>query len=124
MAERRDAAEKPGVADQNVELAMPLIERRAEPVDRREIRDVEGREGGRAAGRADLVVELLKAALGASGRDHMRPGLGERERRRVTDAAARAGDDRDAAGEGFWVGHRALGGWRGDATAVPSTTRG
>ena len=59
MPERRQLAEDPGIADQNVELLPTLEDRRTEPVDAGEILQVEGDQRGAAAGRLDLVVEFV-----------------------------------------------------------------
>ena len=99
MTEGRQRAEDTGVADQNVEPAVTLVERAAETVDPRVILQVQRHEGGGAALGADRVVDLLETADGARHRDHMGAGSRERERGRRADPARGACDERDAIGE-------------------------
>ena len=100
MAERRGGAGDAGIADENVELAVALMQRRAEPRDAVEIGEVERHQRGAAAVFADLVVEFFQPALRARDGHDMRAGAGKRARRGVADAARGAGDERDAGGEG------------------------
>src|SRR5579871_2016716 len=100
MTERRGGTGDAGIADENVELAMPLMQCSAEPRHTVEIGEAERHQGRRAAGFADLVVELFQPALCARHRHDVRAGLGERERRGITDAARGAGHEGDAVGEG------------------------
>ena len=74
MAERRGGAGDAGIADENVELAVALMQRRAEPRDAVEIGEVERHQRGAAAVFPDLVVELLQAALRARDGHDMRAG--------------------------------------------------
>ena len=103
MAERRGRTGDAGIADKNVELAVALVQRRAEPGDAVVIGEVERHQRGAAAVFADLVVELFQPALRPRHRHHMRAGLCQRARGGIADAARGAGDESDAGGEG--VGH-------------------
>ena len=94
----------PGVADENVELAPALENRRAEPVERREIGDVAGNQRRLGAERADFVVELLQRALRARQRDDMGAAARQLQRDGAADAARGAGDEGDAAGEFLLAG--------------------
>ncbi len=100
MAERRGGAGDAGIADQNIELAVALMQRRAEPGDAVEIGEIERHQRRAAAVLADLVVEFFQPALGARDRDDMRAGFGQRARGGIADAARGAGDQSDAGGEG------------------------
>ena len=100
MAERRGRAGDAGIADENVELAVALMQRGAKPGDAVEIGEVERHQCGAAAVVADLVVEFLEAALRARHRHHMRAGLCQRARGGIADAARGAGDESDTGGEG------------------------
>ena len=100
MAERRGGAGDAGIADENVELAMAFMQRRAEAGDAVEVGQVERHQGRAAAVLADLVIEFFEAALRARHRDHMRAGLGQCARGGVADAARGAGYESDAGGEG------------------------
>ena len=106
MAERRGGAGDAGIADENVDLAVALMQRRAEPGDAVEIGEVERHQRGAAAVLADLVVEFFQAALRARDGNDMRACAGERACGGVADAARGAGDEGDAGGEG--VGHDAI----------------
>ena len=75
MAERGERAEHAGIADQDIELAVALVERRAEPSDAVGSLRSSGTSVAVAAGAADRIVEFLKPAYGARHRDHMRAGL-------------------------------------------------
>src|SRR3954464_14388981 len=105
MAERRGGAGDAGIADENVDLAVALMQRRAQPRDAVEIGEIERHQRSAAAALADLVVELLKAALRARDGHDMRGGAGQRSGRGIADAAGGAGDEGDTGGEGF--GHDA-----------------
>src|ERR1700694_4604952 len=100
MPERRGGAGDAGIADEDVELAVALVQRRAKPGDAVEVGEVERHQGRAAALFPNLVVELFEAALRSCDRNHMRAGLGQRARGRITDAARSAGDESDAGGEG------------------------
>src|SRR4029077_8417632 len=65
MPERRGGTGDAGIADQDVELAVALVQRGAKPRDAVEIGEAERHQRGAAAVLPDLVVELLKPALGA-----------------------------------------------------------
>src|SRR6187455_2033479 len=101
MPERRGGTGDAGIADENVELAVALMQRGAEPRDAVEIGEVERHQRGAAAVLADLVVEFLKAALRASDGHDMSAGAGQRTRGGMADAARGAGDERDPGSEGF-----------------------
>ena len=103
MAERRGGAGDAGIADENVELAVALMQRRAKPGDAVEIGEIERHQGGAAAVLTDLVVEFLEPALRSRHRHDMRAGLRQRARGGIADAARGAGDESDAGGEG--LGH-------------------
>src|SRR5450759_3069504 len=100
MPERRGGAGDAGIADQNVELAVTLVQRRAKAGDAVEIGEIERHQGRGPAVVADLVVELLEPGLGSRHRHHMRAGLRQRARGGVADAARGAGDECDTGGEG------------------------
>ena len=101
MAERRGGAGDAGIADENVDLAVALMQRRAQPGDAVEIGEVERHQRGAAAVFADLVVEFLQPALRARDGHDMRAGAGKRARGGIADAARGAGDEGDTGGEGF-----------------------
>ena len=101
MAERRGGAGDAGIADENVELAVALMQRSPEPGDAVEIGEVERHQRGAAAVLADLVVEFFQAALRARDGNDVRAGAGERARGGIADTARGAGDEGDTGGEGF-----------------------
>ena len=101
MAERRRGAGDAGIADENIELAMALVQRGAKPRNAVEIGQAERHQRGAAAILSDFVVEFFQPALRARDRHNMRAGLGERARGGIADAARGAGDESDAVGEGF-----------------------
>ena len=96
MPDRCDGAQHTRIGDENVEPLPALIERRAEPVQRVEIFQVAGDEGGFLAELADLVVELFQRALRARKRHNMGALTGQLERHGATDAARRARHKGDA----------------------------
>ena len=96
----------PALPNSDVELAPALVDHAAEAVDAGEILEVERDQRRSAALGADGVVELLQPAGRARHRHNVRAGFGERQRRRVANAARRAGDDGDAS---FQTGHRSAG---------------
>ena len=98
MAERRGRPGDAGIAEENVEPAVALVQRRAEPGDAVEIGEVERHQRRAAAFIADLVVELFQPALRARHRNDVRAGLRQRQRRGIADAARGAGDESDAGG--------------------------
>ena len=79
MAERRQRAENGGIADQDVEPAVALVQRRAEPGDAVDSR-VRSSGTSVAVPPAALicVVEFFQAADGARDGHHMRAGLRQR----------------------------------------------
>ena len=103
MPERRGGAGDAGIADENVELAVALMQRGAEPGDAVIVGEVERHQRGAAAVFADLVVEFFQPALRPRHRHDMRAGLGQRPRGGIADAARGAGDESDTGGEG--LGH-------------------
>src|ERR1700682_136163 len=104
MAERRGRAGGAGIADENVELGVALMQRSAKASDAVEICQGERHQRGAAAVLSDFIVEFLKAALRPRHRDDMRAGLGESSRGGIADAARGAGDESDTGSEG--KGHR------------------
>src|SRR4051794_32311242 len=100
MPERRGGAGDTGVADENVELAVPFMQRSPKPGDAVEIGQVERHQGGAAAVFADFVVEFLQPALRPRHRHDMRAGFCQRPRGGIADAARGAGDESDTGGEG------------------------
>src|SRR6266481_4904033 len=105
MVERRGGASDPGIADENVELAVAFMQRRAEPCDAVEVGQIERHQGRSSAVLADLVVEFFEAALRSRHRNNVRAGFGQRTRGGVANAARGAGDESDTGGEGEG-GHR------------------
>ena len=91
--------ENAGIANHNVDLAVTLMQCGAEARDAVEVAEVERHQRGLSPGRIDVVVEFLKSADGAGDRDHMRAGLGERERGGVADATRGTGDEGNAGSE-------------------------
>src|SRR5450631_472853 len=100
MPERRGGAGDTGIADENVELSVPLMQRSTEAGDAVEVGEIERHQSGAAAVLADLVVELLEAALRSRHRHHMRAGSCQRACGGIADAARGAGDESDPGGEG------------------------
>src|SRR5260370_21343760 len=100
MPERRGGTGDAGIADENVELAMTLMQRRAKPGDAVEVGEVERHERRAAAVFSDLVVELFETPLCSRHRNHMRAGFRQRARGGIADAARCAGDESDTGGEG------------------------
>ena len=91
----------PALPTQDVELAVALVQRRAEPGDAVEIGEVERHQRGAAAVFTDLVVELFEAALGSRHRHDVRAVPGKRARGGIADAARGAGHEGDTGGEGL-----------------------
>ena len=100
MAERRGRAGDAGIADEDVELAVALMQRSAEAGDAVGVGEVERHQRGAAAVLPDLVVEFFQPALRARHRHDMRAGFCQRARGGIADAARGAGDESDAGGEG------------------------
>ena len=101
MAERRGRAGDAGIADEDVEFAVALMQRGAKPGAAVEIAEVERHQGRAAAVLTDLVVELFEPALRARHRHDMGALLGKRARGGIADAARGAGHESDAGGEGW-----------------------
>ncbi len=72
VGERRQAPENGGVADQHVEPAEALIERRSERIDGLAVGEVERNERRLAARGPDRVVDLFKRFAVARKQQHMR----------------------------------------------------
>ncbi len=87
MAERRRRTGDAGIADENVDLAVALVQRGAKPGDAVIVSEIQRHQRGGAAVFADLVVELFEATLRARDGDDMRAGLGERDGGGAADAA-------------------------------------
>ena len=75
MGDGRELAEDARIADEDVELAPALVDRRAEPVEGIEILEVEGTSVAAAPSAPDLVVELFERALRAGERNDVGAGL-------------------------------------------------
>src|SRR5258705_10372000 len=99
MPERRGRTGDAGIADEDVELAMALMQRRAKPGDAVEIGEVERHQRRAAAAFSDLVVELFETALRSRHRNHMRAAIRELARAGIADAARCAGHKGEAGGE-------------------------
>ena len=78
MVEGRALTDHRGIADQNVEPLVALVQSRSEPVEAVVVAHVERHQRRRAAGLAHRVVELLEPADRARHRNHM--GAGTRQR--------------------------------------------
>ena len=102
MTERRGGAGDAGIADEDVELAVTLMQRSAKPRDAVGVGEVERHQRGAAAVFPDLVVELFQPALRTCHRHDMRAGFCQRARGGIADAARGAGDESDTGGEGLW----------------------
>src|SRR5450631_1935835 len=113
MPERRGGAGDAGIADENVEPAVALMQRRTQPRDTLEVGEIKRHQGRGSAVVADLVVEFFQAALRSRHRNDMRAGFSQRARRGIADAARSAGDEGDAGGEG--KGH-----WSNLSAVVPA----
>src|SRR5512143_2745025 len=100
MPERRGGPGDAGIADENVELAMTLMQRGAETGDSVEVGEVERHQGRSSARLSDLVVEFFEAGLRSRHRHDMRAGPGQRARGGIADAARGAGHESDTGGEG------------------------
>src|ERR1700716_943933 len=100
MPERRGGAGNAGIADENVEPAVALMQRRTQPRDAVEVGEIERHQGRSSAVVADLVVEFFQASLRSRHRNHMRAGFSQRARRGIADAARGAGDAGEAGGGG------------------------
>src|SRR3984885_2034826 len=100
MAKRRGGTGDPGIADEDIELAVAVIQCRAKPRDAVGVGQVERHQRGAAAVLSDLVVEFLEPALRARHRHDVRAGFRKGARGGIADAARGAGDESDAVGEG------------------------
>lgn len=99
MAERRQAAQDAGIADQDVELLPPLVDRGPEAVDRLVVGEIDRHKRRLAAGGTDLVIELLEPADGAGDGDHMRAFGRKGPGGEIADAPRGTGDNGDTAFE-------------------------
>jgi hypothetical protein len=104
VPERRGRPGDAGIADQNINLAVTLMQRCAQTSDALIVGQVERHQRSAAAILADLVVEFLKPALCPRHSHDMRAGLSESTRGSIADAARGAGDESDTGGEGFGHG--------------------
>src|SRR3984893_14306354 len=109
MSERRRRPGDAGIDDENIELAVALMQRRAETSDAIKIGEIERHQGRSSAVFPDLVVELFEAALRTCHRNHMRTQLCECARGGIADAARGAGDESDTGGKGKGHGERTYG---------------
>src|SRR4051812_1072430 len=100
MAERRGGAGHAGIADQDIELAVALVQRRPEPGNALEIGEIERDQRRAAAIAADDVVEFLQPTLSSRHRDDMGAGPGQGAGGGMADAARGTGDQSDTGGEG------------------------
>src|SRR3954454_12220857 len=98
MPKRRGRPGNPRIADENVELAMALMQRSTEPRDAVEVTEVERHKSRAAAVVADFVVEFLQPCLRARQRHYMGAGFRQRPRGGIADATRCAGDESDAGG--------------------------
>ncbi len=96
LVQRRHAAEDAGIAHHDVDTAETLIQRRGQAVDQLGLFQIQRHQRGAAALCLDLVVQFLQRAGGAGHADHMGTLGGIAFGDGGTDAAAGAGDQRDA----------------------------
>src|SRR5690606_2041599 len=87
VMQRRERAQDAGIADENVELAPALKQRRTELIDLVAFAQVELQQRCLATEIADLVIEFLERSDGAGADDDMSAVPGEGEGDRTTDAA-------------------------------------
>src|SRR5262249_48619099 len=93
-------AEHRGIADEHVEPAETLVDRRAHLVDLVGLAKIERQQRRwRAAGPADLVIDLLESALGAREQNDLRALGGEALGERRTETARRGRDEGETAPE-------------------------
>ena len=106
MADRAQTAEHRGIADEDIEAAVALMQRGAQLVDQFALAKVERHQHGgiAAAGGADFIVCFFEAAGGARHQNEPRAFGGEALRHRAADAARGAGHQGDAAVKSF-AGH-------------------
>ena len=97
MRDRGQSPERAGGVHQHVEPAEALMKARADRIDLVALRQIQRQQRGTAADRADRIVGLFQAALGARGDHHVRAKPRQFDGGRRADAAARAGDQRDSA---------------------------
>src|ERR1700716_75870 len=100
MPERRGGAGDAGIADENVEPAVALMQRSTQPRDALEVGEIKRHQGRSSAVVADLVVEFFQPSLRSRHRNDMRAGSCKRARSGIADAARGAGDEGDTGGEG------------------------
>src|SRR3981189_2669302 len=99
MPERRGGPGAAGIADENVELAVAVMQRRAKPGDAVEVGEAQRHQRRAATVLSYLVIEFFEPTLRARYRNHMRAGFCESARGGITDAARSAGHESDAGGE-------------------------
>ena len=99
MAEGREGPQHGGIGDQDVEALVALIDRRAQPVEGGEIRDVEGNQRRMAADGLHRIVDFLQPADGAGQQDQLGALFGEALGDGRAQAARSTGHERDAPGE-------------------------
>src|SRR5215510_13986116 len=107
MAQRREWAQHPGIADENVELAPALKNGGTQGVDPIVLIEVEGQERGRAPELADLVVDLLECASCAPHENEMCALARVSERNGAADTPCRSGDQGQSIGKARRVLHGA-----------------
>ena len=82
-----------GVADDDVEPAVPSDDLARQLLDRRLVRHIQAHRFGRVAGRRELPRRFVRM-IAARGGDHNRALLAEAPGNRAPDAARRTGDER------------------------------
>jgi len=88
-----------GIVDQDVEMAVDVFGSRSKFLDVLLIADVEFEGGGAAAEGPDFFFKGRERFAAAAGEDEVGAGFGECAREILSEPAACAGDDGDAAGE-------------------------
>ena len=101
MRQGPERAEHAGVADEDVDAAEALVERRAERVDPVELAQIERHERRLGAFGLNRVVEILERADGAGDGDDVRAFAGKAACHGGADAARCAGDESETGSERF-----------------------
>ena len=104
MGQRCDPPQHARVADEDVELAPPLVDRGAEAVDAWTVGQVKRHQRRGAVFRLDAVVQRLEGVDLAADGDDVTATAGQIEGDRLADAAGGTGDDGDPAVETAGVG--------------------
>ncbi len=99
--ERRQRAQYARARDENVELAPALKQRRSDLVDLVAAAQIERKQGGLAAGGADLVVELFQPPDRPRRDHHVRTLFGQGQRHGAADATRGTRDEGEAVLERF-----------------------